>query len=563
MRRFYLGLSSSGHDPALALVAPSGEVVFAEATERFLQDKRAWGVAPDHPPHLERSLDAAGFERGSDELVVASSWTRAKSEVPVQVSDALLPASDGLWLRRIQGQLQAQLGASLLRLGICDDLPSIRRFDHHLCHAVMACSQSPLEDGLCVVIDGEGEVGAVSVFELRQRSLHRRWRSWGPGSLGTYYAWLTNACGFDWRLGEEWKVMGLAAFGSVRAELAESLLAMIDIEDGRPVFARPDLLEAAQAAVRRFGRRRGDDLMKAADLAATGQFVYGRMADRLLHACLGSDAQALVLTGGCALNSSYNGSLVCRGGFDTVFVPSAPADDGNAVGAALLAWMQDSQTSRVPIGTGTPFLGTRPHPRAVGNLRTHANGMRVSELGGNAAEGVAHRLADGMILGIMRGPAEFGPRALGHRSILADPRPAGMKDALNRRVKGREAYRPFAPVIPLNRVMEWFEHSVASPYMSFALPWRASRRTDVPAVVHEDGTGRLQTVCPDSAPWMQDVVTEFEKLTQVPVVLNTSFNIMGKPIVDTVEDAVAMLLTSGLDGVLVDDLLIEKPGPSP
>ena len=138
-----------------------------------------------------------------------------------------------------------------------------------------------------------------------------------------------------------------------------------------------------------------------------------------------------------------------------------------------------------------------------------------------------------------------------------------MKDALNRRVKGREAYRPFAPVIPLNRVMEWFEHGVASPYMSFALPWRAARRTDVPAVVHEDGTGRLQTVCPDSAPWMQEVVTEFEKLTQVPVVLNTSFNIMGKPIVDTVEDAVAMLLTSGLDGVLVDDLLIEKPSPSP
>ena len=161
----------------------------------------------------------------------------------------------------------------------------------------------------------------------------------------------------------------------------------------------------------------------------------------------------------------------------------------------------------------------------------------------------------------MRGRAEFGPRALGHRSIIADPRSPGMKDRINERVKGREAYRPFAPVVPVDKAEEWFERSQPSPYMSFALPWRAQQRGRVPAVVHEDGTGRLQTVDPVTAPWMSELVTRFGQRTDVPVILNTSFNVMGKPIIHTVEDALGVLMTSGLDAVLIEDVLIEKaPG---
>ena len=558
MSRIFLGLSTSGHDPALALVDEAGRVAFAEATERSLRDKRAWGVAPDHISHLECALIAAGFDKTVDELIVACSWSGVKAEIPIEVSDALLPATDGLWLRRLQSQIQTNAGASLLGLGLVRQMPSVMGFDHHLCHAVNACWQSPLHDATCVVIDGEGEVGSMSVYDLRGRKLKRRWRSWGPGSFGTYYAWLTNGCGFDWKLGEEWKVMGLAGFGTVQPDLAEALEAMLIMENGRPRFADDAVLSVAREMAGRYGRRRVDPIMQAADLAATGQAVYGRMVDRLLEACRRETPGALILAGGCALNSSYNGTIAGRTGFDPVFVPSAPADDGNAVGAALLAWMSAQGLAVIPESDGSAYLGNRPDPHSLERLLSHSDGLKVSDLGGRSAETVAERLAAGKILGVMRGRAEFGPRALGHRSILADPRPAGMKDRINQRIKGREAYRPFAPVLPAVKADAWFERVQLSPYMSFTLPWRVSRRAQVPAVVHEDGTGRLQTVCADSAPWMNALLSHFEARTDIPIVLNTSFNIMGKPIVDMAEDAVAMLMTSGLDGVVIEDILLEK-----
>ena len=156
----------------------------------------------------------------------------------------------------------------------------------------------------------------------------------------------------------------------------------------------------------------------------------------------------------------------------------------------------------------------------------------------------------------MRGQAEFGPRALGNRSILADPRSPDMKARINAIVKGREAYRPFAPVIPQEKVADWFEQVQPSPYMSFTLPWKADKAPHVPAVVHDDNTGRLQTLSPDTTPWLYQLTLAFEQLTDVPVLLNTSFNVMGKPIVHSITDALAVLMTTGLDAVLIDDVLI-------
>jgi carbamoyltransferase len=558
MSTFYLGLSTSGHDPSLAVVDESGRVVFAEATERFVQDKRAWGIAPDHVPHLERAMEMAGFDRARDRIVVATTWSGVKADIPVQVSNAMLPARDGLWLRSLQSQAQTNAGVSLLRLGLADEMPPVLRVDHHLCHAVAACLQSPMHDAVCLVIDGEGEVGAASLFDMRGRRLKRRWRSWGPGSLGTFYAWLTMLCGFDWRLGEEWKVMGLAAFGDVIPELAETLAAMMIVDSGRLRFADDTLLRRARTAAGYYARSPTDPIQRAANLAATGQAVYARLVDQILASCAGSEASNLILTGGCALNSSYNGTIVGRTGFDSVFVPSAPADDGNSVGAAIVAWMKDTGASSIPANDGSPYLGSVANPKTLAKAIHAVGATTVTDVSGNAADIIAERLQQGRIVGVMRGRAEFGPRALGHRSILADPRPADMKDRINRQVKGREAYRPFAPVVPADKVDNWFERSQLSPYMSFTLPWRQQQRQRVPAVVHEDGTGRLQTVTLADNPWMHDVVESFGRRTGIPIVLNTSFNVMGRPIVHSVEDTMAVLMTSGLDGVLIESTLIEK-----
>ena len=559
MSRFYLGLSTSGHDPALAIVDEDGGIRFAEATERFLQDKRAWGAAPDLVGHLQAALEAVGFDPSADELVVSTSWARVKADLPVSISNAMLPVADGLWLRGLQAHAQASAGDSLLRLGLAKTRPDIRHFDHHLSHAAAACSSAPFADGLCLVIDGEGDVGAASLFRLREGRLGRVWRSWGPGSLGSYYAWLTGMCGFDWRAGEEWKVMGLAAFGRPQEALVEALVSMLDIVDGRPRLPEQAVIDAAVAQAGPHARSPRDPIERAADLAASGQAAYGRLVDRILESCASLNERNLVLSGGCALNSSYNGTIQGRFGFERVHVPSAPADDGNALGAALLSWMQDHPNQPAVCGAPSPFLGARPDRRVIENVIANCGYARVSEIAGDAGPTVlADRLAAGRIIGVMRGPAEFGPRALGHRSILADPRPPGMKDRLNQRVKGREPYRPFAPVVPADRVGEWFDRSQPSPYMSFTLPWKASVSARVPAVVHADGTGRLQTVDAATNPWMSRLLSAFESQTGVPVVLNTSFNVMGKPIVHSVQDAMAVLATTGLDGVLLEDVLIEK-----
>lgn len=559
MSRFYLGLSTSGHDPALALVDETGRLLFAEATERYLQDKRAWGAAPDHIGHLESALAAVGFDLASDQLIVSTSWSRVKADLPVSVSNVMLPGSDGLWLRGLQAHAQASAGESLLRLGLAERMPEVRHFDHHLCHAVAACHSAPFADGLCLVVDGEGEVGAASLLRLRQGRLKRIWRSWGPGSLGTFYAWLTTLCGFDWRAGEEWKVMGLAAFGTPDEGLVSALESMLNIVDGRPQLPEQTVIDAVVARARSCSRTSADPIQQAANLAASGQAAYGRLVDRILESCRSMGEQNLVLSGGCALNSSYNGTILGRFDYTSVHVPSAPADDGNAVGAALLSWMNDHPDLPLPAGRVSPFLGARPDAEAIRRTVANCGYPHVSDCSGEAGLAtLAGRLADGRIIGVMRGAAEFGPRALGHRSILADPRPRDMKDRLNQRVKSRESYRPFAPIVPADRVGEWFDRAQPSPYMSFTLPWKGLARERVPAVVHADGTGRLQTVDPSSNPWMSGLLAAFEARTGVPIVLNTSFNVMGKPIVHSVQDAMAVLCTTGLDGVLLEDVLIEK-----
>jgi len=560
VNRYYLGLSTSGHDAALALLDETGEVLVAESTERFLQSKRAWGAAPDHPDHLRQIL-STHCEDGAS-FVVATSWMRAKAGAGTQPIDSLLPASEGAWLRNQQERAHEHAGDSLaFFLGLSK--PAIRKdFEHHRCHAAFACSASPFDDAVCLVLDGDGDVGAASQYRYGDGLLERQWRSWGPGSLGAFYGWLTGLCGFEWRAGEEWKVMGLAAFGSPRAEMIEPMCSMLTVDNGRLRLVEPEILRAQLERMQVYRRKRDGSIMDAADLAASGQVVYSRFADAVLNTCAATGGERLVLAGGCALNSSYNGTILGRHPFSAVYVPCAPGDDGNAVGAALLAWMDDHPGRPLPkarLGrSGSAFLGSRPDPKKIDRVVRSSGFPRCSDCRGGSANAVAELLARGKIVGVMRGAAEFGPRALGHRSILADPRPADMKDRINRAVKGREPYRPFAPMLPEERTAAWFRNAQPSPYMSFALPWKEDVRGRVPAVVHEDGTGRLQTVAEDDDVWLRDLLAAFERRTDVPIILNTSFNVMGKPIVHSVEDALAVLVTTDLDAVLLEDILIEK-----
>jgi carbamoyltransferase len=563
MTTYYVGLSVTGHDPAFAIVDAQGRLLFAEATERHLQSKRAWGAAADEYDHIGPAI--ARYCPDATRIVAALSWARAKPEVEApdcagERVPGIIDPLQAYWLRQHQQRAFEYAGMNLPL--VAPGIPIDRRaFDHHACHAAFAAGSSPFDAAKVVVIDGEGDVGAVSVYDMQDRTLARKWRSWGHGSLGYLYGFVTDGCGFDWRLGEEWKVMGLAAFGTVREAIVEALMRLVTLDRGRPRAAEPASWRGVLDELAPFRRTSGEDVMRGADLAASGQAVYEALATGVLQAAGLGEGDNLVLGGGCALNSAFNGTLRDSFGLAGVHVPCAPADDGNAAGAALLAWQGDNGRAPLPQGWNSPFLGSTPDRDTLQKAIASGGLGSVTQLRESETAPIVELLAGGAILGVMRGRAEYGPRALGNRSILADPRAPDMKDRLNREVKGREPYRPFAPVTRIEEAEDWFDAPVPSPYMSFTARWRPGRAERVPAVVHADGTGRHQTVTEEVNPWLAALVRDFGAATDVPVVLNTSLNVMGKPIAHSIHDAMTILATTGLDALLVEDVLIEKrPG---
>lgn len=563
MSKYFIGLSTTGHDPSIAIVNPKGQVIFAESTERFLQDKRAWGAMPDQVNHIKPVLKGILAEDPHARFQMATSWLAAKADSINDPHDVFITKNVINWMASLQKQQQEYAGKNLqfmLGARVCEN---IWQFDHHLCHAVNAVYSAPFENAACVILDGEGEVGAASLYSWADGQLRRKWRSWGPGSLGAFYAWLTDLCGFSSVNGEEWKVMGLAAYGAPVEEWVNRLLCLLEITDGRIHWANREVMADIITFFESEVSFKGKPYMAAANLAASAQTAYSRYTLKLLqdvHTQTGHDN--LILGGGCALNSAFNGTITNSTPFKCVHVPSAPADDGNAVGAALLAWqksmLQAGREASIPHNQGLAYLGSAPDKSDTDKIYNHAGAYHARYLKGDGAKELAQLLAQGKIVGVMRGAAEFGPRALGHRSILADPRSPNMKDKINALVKGREAYRPFAPVIPIEQVADWFVNPQPSPYMSFTLKWKYPQIEQVPAVVHEDGTGRLQTLTSETAPWLKHVTELFGELTGVPVLLNTSFNVMGKPIVHSANDAVSVFMSSGLDAVLIDTLLLTK-----
>jgi len=354
-------------------------------------------------------------------------------------------------------------------------------------------------------------------------------------------------------------VMGLAPYGEHRPDLVELVRQLYRVDErGRPVRVTGESIASVLSTLR---TRRPVDLKGAgwADLARAAQDVFGEVMDAFVaEARRRLPLPHLVLTGGCALNSAFVGGVARRHGYEQVHVPSAPADDGNAVGAALLAWAQDHPHEPPAITSRplTPYLGSEMSTEPLERLQGQE--PRLVHTGADTVARTAALLADGMLVGWVQGRAELGPRALGNRSILADPRRPDARDELNARVKQREAFRPFAPSILAEYGPAWFEDFQSTPYMERTLVWRPEVRDQVPSVVHVDGTGRLQTVTASANPRFHELLTAFNELTGVPVLLNTSLNVMGRPIVHSTEDALAVFYTTGLDALVVGDWMITK-----
>ncbi len=574
---YTIGLATTFHDPAIAIIGPDGSVLFAEATERYLQFKRAPNCEPDTAPRMEALLKR--YIPADAQVAIATSWgedftgfldqmSRAGSftleallKLSPELNRSLVPerTERALIASLHQGQQRAGIG-TLLGLDRAfgrANVTGLTRFGHHLSHAAYACWSSPFTDAACLVVDGMGETGASAIFALEGGRIREVKRHRGRESIGFYFGLVTDLAGFDQAKGEEWKIMGLAPYGRTDERLMALLRRLYRIEGHKLSFAKADVVQAVAAEI--LSLRPADALDSGwADLARCGQDVFAEMMEALLGetAALVPSAN-LVLAGGCALNSSFNGRIAGRHGFNEVFVPSAPADDGNAIGAAWLSHAQANPDWRAPKGPLSPYLGSTVSTEPF--ERMQAWEPRLRRLAPDEVAPVtAKLLTEGKLIGWVQGRAEFGPRALGNRSIIADPRPADAKDILNAKVKYREAFRPFAPSILAEHAPDWFEHYQDAPYMERTLVWKEAVRARVPAVVHEDGTGRLQSVTAERNPRYHALISAFHDLTGVPVILNTSFNIMGKPILHSAEDAILMFYTSGLDALVIEDWLLVK-----
>jgi carbamoyltransferase len=563
-----LGLSFS-NDAAAALLR-DGAPLAAVAEERFARVKH-WDGFPAEAVRFclrQGGVDLADLDH------VAFFWNPAIHLEPrltrrqtIRHHAEYLYALPNQLLQLHPGRPQADLTEQVLHFR--DGVPPLRLayVEHHLCHAA-AFFVSPFDRAAIVTLDGYGERPAALIGVGEGDRITALERLDFPHSLGSLYAAVTQHLGFKANSGEG-KVMGLAAYGDPEGPLRRELAELVHLLPGgrfeldlsyfsyyleRPARVTPKF-------VARFGPARAPEAPLEAhhhDLAAALQGVFEDVLGHLLaEAQARTGARDLVLAGGAALNCVANGVVPPRHGFQRLYVPPAAGDDGAALGAALYLHHQHLGHPRAGVVHDHAYLGPDTDPTEVATALAQAGCAHV-HVGDRAPALAARLLADGFFLGWYQGRAEFGPRALGARSILADPRPAAVKDALNARVKFREPFRPFAPSVLEERAAECFVGEGPSPFMLVVRPTRPERLDQLRAVTHVDGGARVQTVTRGQNPRYYDLIAELDRLTGVPAVLNTSFNVRGEPIVNSPKDALRCFFTTDLDFLFLGDELVWK-----
>ena len=539
-----LGINGVFHDPAAALVA-DGRIVAAAEEERFTRRKHGKQPVPfstwELPEHAARfCLEAAGVA-ASDLDAVAYSYHPALAAPAVDRPGAL--RADGWEPLR---SLYAERAPWFLRTAL-DGLDPARVcfVPPHVAHAASAYLAAPFGDCAVLVLDGRGERASHLAGMARDGVLEVFASQPLPHSLGLFYEAATEHLGFR-RASDEYKVMALAAHGRPRF-LGALRRAVRCAGDGFQVD--PIDWDALAPA-----RRAGAPIERVhADLAASVQQRLEEMVlalARALHRRTGRER--LAMAGGVALNCVANARLAHEGPFASIFVQPAAGDAGTALGAALYVARQLGDRI-VPMQTAA--LG-RGFSNAAIEEFLRANRIAY-ERPGDVADAAAALLAEDRVVAWFQGRSEFGPRALGHRSLLGDPRRAANLDRLNA-IKGRESFRPVAPIVLAERAAEIFAGPLPSPHMLFTHQVLEAWRARIPAVVHVDGSARAQTVDPAHEPLLAALLRAFDKRTGVPVLINTSFNTGGRPMVDDLRDALEAFASAPIDALALGPFLVRR-----
>jgi carbamoyltransferase len=554
-----LGINYSQLHDSSACIVRDGELLFAVAEERISRLKhdarfpeKAIQACLEFAKVRADELDdvcfgwpTAGFEFRHDLKLYAT------GKRPITYLDALNSTLHffSMWHQRTGAKRFVQrFGAPRGRM---------RFIQHHLAHALSAYAYSGFDEAAVVIMDGHGATEATSIWHGRGGRIDHILTIEFPDSLGLFYGEFTEFLGFH-RNSDEWKVMGLAPYGQPGIDLGR----FIDVQakpyhvhtrqlmnSGAPFAAMIPALGVPREAESEITDRDKNIAYAVQEACEIAMMNVVRLALEKTR------SKNLCLAGGVALNSKANGKIAASGLVEKIFVQPAASDDGVALGAALAPYLDNG--GKVPNkAMRHAYLGPAFDDEAI-ELALRTFKLRYSRRSDVAAT-AAELLSQGKILGWFQGRMEFGPRALGNRSILADPRDPEMNAKVNNAVKFREWWRPFAPSFKKEAAGEYLESAADSPFMILTAQVRPEKRGVIPSVTHVDGSARPQTVEKEINPLYWRLIDEFGKRTGVPVIMNTSFNLRGEAIVNTPTDAIRTFFSSGMDALVIGSFLVEK-----
>lgn len=581
---YILGVNAYHGDSSACLVK-DGKLLTAVEEERFRRIKH-WAGFPSQS--IDYCLKAAEIPLNQVDYIAINSDSKAhllkKMGYTLKTKPDLGFVIDRIKNRKQRGDIEGELAKAFPNSSFKGKVVPV---EHHLAHMVSAHTVSPFKESVVVSVDGFGDfssaawgVGLGSRIDITNRVFF-------PHSLGIFYQAMTQYIGFP-HYGDEYKVMGLAPYG--KPTLLEQMREVVETCDegtfklnldyfchhqtgvdygwagGAPVVGQlfSDELEKLLGFPVRAKDQPMEDYHR--DLAHSVQVMYEEAFFNLLQAAhTRHGIDTLTLAGGCAMNSVANGKVYRRSPFKKMYIQSAAGDAGGAIGAAFAVWYSVNKEAKREFVMDHAYLGPEFNAFEIhkvldaksDELKSEGCSIERFEDEDTLCKQTAEAIAGGKVIGWFQGRMEWGPRALGNRSIVCDPRRTDMKDVLNLKIKRRESFRPFAPSILREKVIDWFEEEDDVPFMMQVFQIREEKQSQIPAVTHTDGSGRLQTVHKDTNPRYYRLISCFEELTGIPIILNTSFN-ENEPVVCTPEEALDCFLRTKMDVLVLGEFFVKR-----
>jgi carbamoyltransferase len=572
------------HGDASACIIKNGRLVAAVEEERFLRIKH-WAGFP--AKSIEFCLKEANCSLSDVDVIAINTDPRANL-----LKKIFHVLCNGSPISLIRDRLKNSGARKSLKVLLKEYFPNqsfrgeIKNIEHHLAHLASAYFVSPYNEAVVISVDGFGDFASGSWGIGNSAKINVEGQVNYPHSLGAFYQAITQFIGFP-NYGDEYKVMGLAPYGQPTYLDAMRKLVLLQ-DDGTYrlnldyfIFHKEKVSYEWEGGSPSVGtlfsnkltellgpmREKGEELtQRHKDIASSAQAMFEEALFFLLNKIYEKHGiDNLCLAGGCGNNSVANGKIRSSTNFKNVYVAASAGDAGGAIGAAYAVYFESNERNANTSFMKHAYLGPFAEDSEIIELLTKyterlpSDAFDITKTSSvtTLVEMTAKAISEGLVVGWFQGRMEWGPRALGNRSILGDPRRTDMKEILNKKIKRRESFRPFAPSVLRKHVAEWFEEDDDVPFMMKVLPIKYEKRKLVPAVTHEDGSGRLQTVCEETNPRYYSLIKAFESITEVPMVLNTSFN-ENEPVVCKPEEALDCFLRTKMDVVVLNNYFIRR-----